>query len=396
MSRASASRQDLMRTFFFLIACVVAGALAGAIAGWTVGAWQIDRSTSPFATWGPYGASTSTPDTPDVTVIPVDRRPQASLVPTPFEGRRASSVAGVYAPARFADGALLTEEDLVTQAVGVTSDGWFAVPAVAIQGIETEALVVWYEGQTATATRALLDELSGVVFLDTPFTNVNAPAFARASDVTAGLAAWLERRANRFEPVGVAALRAPIQSLAGVSSERAVREGVLTGGRAEEGDMGAPVWSVNGALVGLVVADVGEELRYLPASAWSASLASLLSDGAISHALLGVHGVDLAWARVVRIGPDALPVRGTWLRDGVQGALREPAVVPGSPADRAGLREGDVIERVDRDILDGSADLGELLADYRAGSRVTLTVRRGGETIELPVVLGTIVTSVER
>ena len=396
MPRVSFFQKELLRTLLVLCSSVVAGALAGAIAGWSVDSWQTSQRASLMWGEGMGANTTSTPRTPDVTVIPVERRPQASLVPAPFEGQRSSSVAGVYAPTRVVDGGLLTEDDLVTQAVGVTTDGWFVVPAAAIEGVRTQDLVVWYEGQTATATRAIVDDLSGVVFLDTPFSNVNAPAFARASDVTAGLAAWLERRARRFEPVGVAALRAPAQSLAGVSSERAAREGILTGGRAEEGDVGAPVWSVNGALVGLVVSEAGEALRYLPASAWSASLSSLLATGEIRHASLGVHGVDLAWARVVRIGPDALPVRGALLADGVLGASREPAVLLNSPAANAGLRKGDVIERVDRDILDGSADLGELLADYRPGSHVTLTVRRDGATLDLPVTLGSIVTGEER
>jgi S1-C subfamily serine protease len=52
-----------------------------------------------------------------------------------------------------------------------------------------------------------------------------------------------------------------------------------------------------------------------------------------------------------------------------------------------------VILRVERDILDGTLDLGEILADYRPGATVTLRVWRDGTDFDLPVTLGSVTTS---
>ena len=374
-------RVEFSRTFLFLMAAVVSGALAGAVTAWTIDAWELAQSPR-AGDAGLYPSATGT--TSGITVIPVDRTPQASLVPAPFEGRRASSVAGVYVGSVAQE--LLTEDALLTQAVAVTSDGWFVVPAASVEGVRTTNLLVWHEGVASPVSLAVIDTFGGVVFLKAELANTNAPAFVRRNDVTAGLAAWLERRANQFEPVGVAALGTPVQTLEGASSETVQRRGVLVGPFAAEGDQGAPVWSANGALVGVVVSEAGMPLQYLPSSGWADSLASLLANGEVTHASLGVRSVDLAWARVPRQGDDALPVRGALVQ----------FVAARSPAATAELRIGDVIERVDRDILDGSVDLGEILAEYRPGSRVTLTVYRNGETVELPVTLGTVVTSKER
>lgn len=389
-------RAEFARTLLLILVAVVSGALSGAIAGWTVESWQLQQAGYRLggADFSSQGQASSTDS--GVTVIPVDRTPQAALIPTPFEGRRSSSVAGVYVARTRTASSLLTDEDLVTQAVAVTSDGWFVVPAAALEGVRLADVLVWHEGLTSAVTKAVEDTFGGVVFLKTTLTGTSAPAFARGNDVTAGLAAWLERRANQFEPVGIAALGAPAQTLVGVSSETVHRRGVLVGPFTAEGDQGAPVWSANGALVGLIVSDAGESLQYLPSSAWADSLASLLATGEIHHASLGVRTVDLAWARVVRTGADALPIRGALLVAGAAGATREPAVTPRSPAAQGGLQAGDVIERVDRDILDGSADLAEILAGYRPDSRVTLVVRRGAQTIDVPVTLGDVVTSEER
>jgi serine protease Do len=58
-------------------------------------------------------------------------------------------------------------------------------------------------------------------------------------------------------------------------------------------------------------------------------------------------------------------------------------VKPGSPADEAGLRRGDLIVEVDRHEVADTADLRKRLSD--AGSRALLLVRRGDATIFVPL-----------
>ncbi len=63
-------------------------------------------------------------------------------------------------------------------------------------------------------------------------------------------------------------------------------------------------------------------------------------------------------------------------------------VVPGTPADEAGLRVGDIILEVDGQQVRPSRPLPEILLTYRPGDRVVLTVEREGEEIEIPMTLG--------
>lgn len=74
-------------------------------------------------------------------------------------------------------------------------------------------------------------------------------------------------------------------------------------------------------------------------------------------------------------------------RSDVQGAV-VVEVIAGTPAEEAGLRLGDVIVAVDRVPIDSSHDLGDVLAQYEPGDRVTLGVWRSGQRIRVPVVLG--------
>jgi S1-C subfamily serine protease len=66
-----------------------------------------------------------------------------------------------------------------------------------------------------------------------------------------------------------------------------------------------------------------------------------------------------------------------------------PAVLPDSPASRAGLLEGDIITSVDGQQVDGEHSLDELLTAYYPGERVELDVLRGGDLITITLDLGT-------
>ncbi len=66
-----------------------------------------------------------------------------------------------------------------------------------------------------------------------------------------------------------------------------------------------------------------------------------------------------------------------------------PAVVPDSPADKAGVRDGDIITRVNDQPIDGDHPLDATLSEYAPGDTVTIEVLRDGQTLKLSLTLGT-------
>ncbi|MEW2546125.1 trypsin-like peptidase domain-containing protein [Streptomyces sp. NPDC047002] len=65
-----------------------------------------------------------------------------------------------------------------------------------------------------------------------------------------------------------------------------------------------------------------------------------------------------------------------------------PAVTAGGPADRAGIRAGDVITAVDGDPVHSGEELIVRIRAHRPGDRLTLTVRRGGTGRTAALTLG--------
>jgi serine protease Do len=72
----------------------------------------------------------------------------------------------------------------------------------------------------------------------------------------------------------------------------------------------------------------------------------------------------------------------------VERGVKLTRIWPGDPADRAGLREGDILMRFDSRRVPSFERLRELVGKKQPGTRVVLTLLRGEEVLEVPVELG--------
>jgi serine protease Do len=144
---------------------------------------------------------------------------------------------------------------------------------------------------------------------------------------------------------------------------------------AAPGSSGSPVLTLRGEVVGMVVAmSRGSESLAVAGSVLLALLGDLQQGARVERAWLGVAGRTLT----------AAEARARGVRSGVLVV----AVVSGSPAARAGVREGDVIVRLDDEPVAEWEDVLWAVGRRTPGEAVRLVVVRGGATRTLEVVLG--------
>jgi putative serine protease PepD len=143
-----------------------------------------------------------------------------------------------------------------------------------------------------------------------------------------------------------------------------------------DGATGGPLCDRTGTVVGLSTAGDGGAGYATPIGMARSVAEALVADGVVHHVWLGIEGTDLAAAAV-------LPVEGI---AGSRGVAVE-RVLPGSPAETAGLEAGDALVGLDGSPVGSMDDLVGLLRRYSPGDEVDVTVRRGNGTAELTVAL---------
>jgi S1-C subfamily serine protease len=166
---------------------------------------------------------------------------------------------------------------------------------------------------------------------------------------------------------------------------------IQTHGAIGPGNRCGPLVDGKGTVVGIAVAyDASAEgIGFaLPIDLAKPIIAQAVAGQPIARPWLGLQYLDID-AQVAK--DNDLPVdAGAWLHapPNADGTSNSP-IVAGSPAEKAGLKDGDIITALDGRAIDAAHPLDVLLVERSPGDAVTLTVLRGGETISLNVTLGT-------
>ncbi len=333
-------------------------------------------------------ATTST--IPTVKVVSLESRPPGPPSFTLFTSRRSSPVLDVMkksALEKYGDDVFTSSDKAFASAIALTTDGWMVMPDTAFKESRVADLVVLYQGRTYSLQKAVRDTTIGAVFLKIMVQDLSVTAFVKSTDVEQGMPVWIEPRSQHVSPQVILDTHVSASSSDPFSSERSVRR-FLVSSSGQGMFAGGAVWDESGRLVGILESRVADGWIVLPASNLSSALSAVLSGQEIQHALLGVHAFDLSEI-VFGETSSTIPKRGAWIHADRRGML---GVGKQSPAIQV-LREGDVIERIERDILDGTADLGERLLDYRPGTTVNVFGKRQGKDFHFMVTLGTFIAS---
>ena len=171
----------------------------------------------------------------------------------------------------------------------------------------------------------------------------------------------------------------------GLSSE--LIEGALqTDAAISSGNSGGPLLNLKGEVIGVntAVSSQGENIGFaLPIDQVKLVLESIKEYGKIVRPFLGV--------RYILLNPEVAKKNNMDIEEGaliVRGDGREDlAVVPGSSADKAGLRENDIILEVDGIAVREGQSLQNLIARHKPGDTVNLKIYRAGKTIDKKVIL---------
>lgn len=166
-----------------------------------------------------------------------------------------------------------------------------------------------------------------------------------------------------------------------------IEEAIQTDAAINPGNSGGPLINLAGQVIGVNTAInlEGQLIGFaIPINAARKSIESVKKEGRIVRPWLGVRYIllnkKIAKANNLQVDYGALIVRGR--------SQEELAVIPGSPADKAGLLENDIILELNGQRIDEDHTLAKEIAKLKPGDEVTLKVLSKGEEKVVKAVLG--------
>ncbi len=148
------------------------------------------------------------------------------------------------------------------------------------------------------------------------------------------------------------------------------------------GNSGGPLVNINGEVIGINTAIASRSGGYqgvgfaIPSNSAKLIMDDLIHEGKVRRGLLGVNIQDLNE-----------PLAKSFGRSTAEGAL-VAQVIEGSPAEKAGIKSGDILIKFNGESIKGAAHLKNLVGREKPGSTATLTVYRDKKTFDVSVKIG--------
>ncbi|MFB6225784.1 MAG: S1C family serine protease [Candidatus Paceibacteria bacterium] len=167
---------------------------------------------------------------------------------------------------------------------------------------------------------------------------------------------------------------------------RVIDKAIQTDAAINPGNSGGPLLNLDGEVVGIntAVSQQGQSVGFaIPINQAKSTIKSVINEGKIVRPWLGIRYIQInpRIAQLNNLERDygALIIRGD--------SREELAVIPGSPADKAGLEENDIILEVNGKKLKGSTTLRTMISKQEVGSEIELKVLHEGEIKNINVTL---------
>lgn len=251
-----------------------------------------------------------------------------------------------------------------------------------IDGAEAVS-VVDHEGQTYEAVKILgRDPLNDVAFLKVQSAKEFTPAIIgnsatlRVGQQVVAIGNALGQYSNTVTSGIVSGMGRPVTASSSNGQAESLTDLIQTDASINPGNSGGPLVNLSGQIIGIntaVAADANGIGFAIPINATKGMLQGVLESGTVSRAVLGINYLSITpeIAREQKLsttkGALIYASRGT------------SAIVSGGAADKAGLKSGDIITKIDTHTIGQQGGLSSVIGLYRPGDTAVITYIRNGQ-----------------
>jgi serine protease Do len=323
------------------------------------------------------GNSTTTPQENSIAAVADKIKPSVVSVFTKSTG---TSVYGAISQEGAGTGIIVSKDGYVMTNNHVI-DGASSVTVIDSNGNE-------YENVTVIGR----DPLNDIAFLKIQSNNTFTPAeignsaTIRIGQQVVAIGNALGQYTNTVTSGIISGTGRPVTaSDSGNQSTESLTDLIQTDASINAGNSGGPLVNLSGQVIGINTATVSSANGIgfaIPVNSAKGVLEGVLQTGKISRAYLGLSYLSITSDVVRQFNLTAKSGAYVYASNG-------NAIASGSPADKAGLKSGDVITKIDNYIVGTDGGLSSITGLYRPGDNATITYVRSGSTHTVQITFGT-------
>jgi len=154
-----------------------------------------------------------------------------------------------------------------------------------------------------------------------------------------------------------------------------IEDVIQTDAAINQGNSGGPLLNLKGEVIGINTATVisAQNIGFaIPVNKAQKDIEQVKKIGKIVYPFLGIRYI-LINEEIQK--ENNLPVNyGAWIISGSEGEL---AIFPGSPAEKIGLKENDIVLEFNNEKISSENSLAKIIMKYNPGDKVKLKILRG-------------------
>lgn len=265
----------------------------------------------------------------------------------------------------------------------ITPDGYIATNNHVVEKA-SKIEVVLNDKRTYIAELVGRDPETDLALLKIEESDLPFLMFGNSDDIQVG--EWVIAVGNPFNltstvTAGIVSAKGRNINLLRQNTEYAIENFIQTDAAVNPGNSGGALVNVNGELIGINTAIASQTGSYsgysfaVPVNIVKKILDDIKKYGEVKRAILGVRIQDITAELADKEG--ITEMKGVFV----------PEVVEGSAADKAGIRKGDIILKINDVEVNSSSNLQEQVSKYYPGQKVKLLINRSNTKKEIEVTL---------
>ena len=272
----------------------------------------------------------------------------------------------------------------------ITADGLIATNKHVVPDNGGSIKVVTKDGKTYAAKIQSIDPLNDFAVLKIDAKNLPVVDLGDSDDLEIGqqvvaIGNALGEFQNTVTSGIISAKERTITASIGAGNSETLTGLLQTDAAINPGNSGGPLVNLVGQVVGINVAKAGaENIGFaIPINSAKVAIESVIKTGKIIRPMLGVRYVPVTkeLASVYDLSVD----NGAWL---VSTDLRYPAIISDGPADKAGIKERDILIKINDQEINEQQNLAYLLGNFKPNDKIKVTYIRDKKEKTVEVTLG--------